>query len=90
MAGSFGEILGSSPALQRVLQQVELVAATDANVLVLGESGTGKELIARAIHQRSARSRKPLVKVNCGSIPHELFESEFFGHVERLVHRSHP
>ena len=81
-SGSFGEILGRSPALERVLHQVELVAATDANVLVLGESGTGKELIARAIHQRSARSRKPLVKVNCGSIPHELFESEFFGHVK--------
>ncbi len=81
-AGSFGEILGRSPALQRVLHQVELVAATDANVLVLGESGTGKELIARAIHQRSSRSRKPLVKVNCGSIPHELFESEFFGHAK--------
>lgn len=79
--GSFGEILGRSPALERVLHQVELVAATNANVLVLGESGSGKELIARAIHQRSTRSRKPLVKVNCGSIPHELFESEFFGHV---------
>jgi transcriptional regulator with GAF, ATPase, and Fis domain len=79
--GAFGEILGRSPALQRVLRQVELVAVTDANVLVLGESGTGKELIARAIHQRSARSAKPLVKVNCGSIPRELFESEFFGHV---------
>ena len=58
-----------------------MVAATEANVLVLGESGTGKELIARAIHQRSARAHKSLVKVNCGSIPHELFESEFFGHV---------
>lgn len=81
-SGSFGEILGRSPALERVLHQVELVAATDANVLVLGESGTGKELIARAIHQRSTRSRQPLVKVNCGSIPHELFESEFFGHVK--------
>jgi transcriptional regulator with GAF, ATPase, and Fis domain len=80
-SGAFGEILGSSPALERVLHQVEMVAATDANVLVLGESGTGKELIARAIHQRSARFRKPLVKVNCGSIPRELFESEFFGHV---------
>ena len=80
-SGAFGEILGRSPALERVLHQVELVAATDANVLILGESGTGKELIARAIHQRSARSRKALVKVNCGSIPHELFESEFFGHV---------
>ncbi len=80
-AGSFGDILGRSPALERVLNQVKMVAATDANVLVLGESGTGKELIARAIHQRSARSHKALVKVNCGSIPHELFESEFFGHV---------
>ncbi len=80
-SGSFGEILGRSPALERLLHQVEMVAATDANVLVLGESGTGKELVARAIHQRSARSRKPLVKVNCGSIPRELFESEFFGHV---------
>ena len=79
--GSFGEILGRSPALERVLHQVEMVAATEANVLVLGESGTGKELIARAIHQRSRRSQKPMVKVNCGSIPHELFESEFFGHV---------
>ena len=79
--GSFGEILGRSPALERVLHQVEMVAATGANVLVLGESGTGKELIARAIHQRSARAHKPLVKVNCGSIPRELFESEFFGHV---------
>ncbi|MFN7937650.1 MAG: sigma 54-interacting transcriptional regulator [Bryobacteraceae bacterium] len=79
--GAFGEILGRSPALERVLHQVELVASTDANVLILGESGSGKELIARAIHQRSARARKPLVKVNCGSIPHELFESEFFGHV---------
>ena len=80
-AGSFGDILGRSPALLRVLQQVELVAATEANVLVLGESGTGKELIARAIHQRSPRARGPLVKVNCGSVPRELFESEFFGHV---------
>lgn len=79
--GLFGEILGRSPALERLLHQVAMVAATDASVLVLGESGTGKELIARAIHQRSTRARKPLVKVNCGSIPHELFESEFFGHV---------
>lgn len=79
--GSFSEILGSSPALNRVLRQVELVAPTDANVLILGESGTGKELVARAIHQRSSRSRRPLVKVNCSSIPQELFESEFFGHV---------
>lgn len=79
-AGAFGEILGRSAALDRALRQVELVAATDANVLVLGESGSGKELIARAIHHRSPRARRPLVKVNCGSIPRELFESEFFGH----------
>ena len=79
--GAFGDILGRSVALQRVLRQVEMVAPTDASVLVLGESGTGKELIARAIHQRSPRAHKPLVRVNCGSIPRELFESEFFGHV---------
>lgn len=79
--GAFGEILGRSPALERVMRQVEVVAATEANVLVLGESGVGKELVARAIHQRSSRAKRPLVKVNCGSIPHELFESEFFGHV---------
>ena len=79
--GAFGDIIGQSPALDRVMRQVQIVAGTDANVLVLGESGTGKELIARAIHQASPRARKALVKVNCGSIPRELFESEFFGHV---------
>jgi transcriptional regulator with GAF, ATPase, and Fis domain len=63
------------------LRDVDTVAATDTSVLILGESGTGKELVARAIHQRSPRAGKPLVKVNCGSIPRELFESEFFGHV---------
>ena len=77
--GSFGEILGSTEPLQRILRQIELVAPTDANVLIQGESGSGKELVARALHDRSGRSRKPLVKVNCGSIPRELFESEFFG-----------
>jgi transcriptional regulator with GAF, ATPase, and Fis domain len=79
--GAFGAILGRGPALERVLHQVAMVAPTSANVLILGESGTGKELVARAIHQRSQRAGKPLVKVNCGSIPRELFESEFFGHV---------
>ena len=77
---SFSEIVGKSGALRQVLQQVETVAPTDSTVLILGETGTGKELIARAIHQRSRRRDKPLVQVNCTSIPKELFESEFFGH----------
>ena len=63
-----------------MLTQVELVAPADTNVLVYGESGTGKELVARAIHERSRRRHRPLVSVNCASIPRELFESEFFGH----------
>jgi transcriptional regulator with GAF, ATPase, and Fis domain len=74
-------IVGESEALQRVLRQVDLVAATQANVLIQGESGTGKELVARAIHQRSPRATRSLVKVSCASIPKDLFESEFFGHV---------
>jgi transcriptional regulator with GAF, ATPase, and Fis domain len=78
----YHDIVGQSPALARILQQVELVAPTDAAVLIMGESGTGKELIARAIHERSQRKARPLVKVNCASIPRELFESEFFGHVK--------
>lgn len=77
---AFGAIVGSSPALTTVLEQIALVAPTDANVMILGASGTGKELIARAIHARSQRAAKPLVKVNCAAIPRELFESEFFGH----------
>ncbi|MEP7341621.1 MAG: sigma 54-interacting transcriptional regulator [Acidobacteriota bacterium] len=77
----FGDIVGDSPSLHKVLDQITLVAQSQANVLVLGESGTGKELIARAIHERSQRAAGPLVKVNCASIPHDLFESEFFGHV---------
>ena len=79
---AFGEIIGSSDALQRVLRQIELVAPTDAAMLIQGETGTGKELIARAVHDRSSRRNRPLVKVNCGSIPRDLFESEFFGHVK--------
>ena len=78
----FAEIVGNSAALGQVLQQVDTVAPSDATVLILGETGTGKELIARAVHQRSRRRNKPLVRVNCGSIPKELFESEFFGHVK--------
>ncbi|MBX3277900.1 MAG: sigma 54-interacting transcriptional regulator [Acidobacteria bacterium] len=78
---SFGDIVGESAAFKKVLEQIALVAQSEANVLILGESGTGKELIARAIHERSQRAAGPLVKVNCASIPRELFESEFFGHV---------
>jgi DNA-binding NtrC family response regulator len=79
---SFSEMVGKSTALRRVLREVDLVAPSDASVLILGETGTGKELIAGAIHQRSRRSDKPLVRVNCTSIPKELFESEFFGHAK--------
>ena len=78
---NFGDIIGHSPALQKVLAQIGTVAPTDANVIILGESGTGKELVARAIHDLSARKDHSLVRVNCASIPKELFESEFFGHV---------
>lgn len=78
----FGEIVGESTALQRMLVQIEAVASTPANVLIFGESGTGKELTARAIHSRSERAQSALIKVNCASIPKELFESEFFGHVK--------
>ena len=81
-AGAFGEIVGSSSALAEALQTVEAVAQTEATVLIHGESGVGKELFARAIHDRSRRATKPLVKVNCASVPKELFESEFFGHVK--------
>ena len=82
VAHAFGDIVGESSALRKVLAQVELVAPADTSVLILGESGTGKELVARAIHERSGRSDRPMIRVNCGSIPRELFESEFFGHVE--------
>ncbi|MDX2176199.1 MAG: sigma 54-interacting transcriptional regulator [Candidatus Sumerlaeia bacterium] len=79
---AFGKILGNSPGLRRALQQIEMVAPTDATVLILGESGSGKELIASEIHGRSSRADRSFVKVNCASIPRELFESEFFGHVK--------
>lgn len=75
--------------LRRTLEQVEAVAQTNANVLILGESGVGKEMIARAIHTNSPRVDRPLVKVNCASIPKELFESEFFGHVQRAFTGAH-
>ncbi|WP_419812353.1 sigma-54 interaction domain-containing protein [Bacterioplanoides sp.] len=76
------QIIGKSPAIQQVLQQIELVAPTDATVLIQGESGTGKELIARALHDISPRNGRPLIRVNCAAIPEDLFESEFFGHVK--------
>jgi PAS domain S-box-containing protein len=78
---NYGEIIGESQALKHTLCQIEAVAKTQASVLILGESGVGKEMVARAIHANSQRSDKPLVKVNCASIPKNLFESEFFGHV---------
>jgi transcriptional regulator with GAF, ATPase, and Fis domain len=74
------EILGESPPIRRLLGEIELVAATDSTVLILGETGTGKELVARAIHERSARRERPLVTVNCAALPRDLVESELFGH----------
>ncbi|MBI1842452.1 MAG: sigma 54-interacting transcriptional regulator, partial [Verrucomicrobia bacterium] len=81
LRGNYPAILGDSAALKKVLAQIEMVAPTNASVLVLGESGSGKELVARAIHDRSPRKDSALVRVNCASVPRELFESEFFGHV---------
>ncbi len=89
VAMNFGRIIGRSKALKSMLAQVEAVARTPASVLILGESGVGKELVARAIHARSDRSEAPLVKVNCASIPKELFESEFFGHVKGAFTGAH-
>ncbi len=79
---AFGDIVGESAALRTVLQQIEIVAPTEASVLILGETGTGKELLARAIHEHSLRRERPLITVNCSAVPRELFESEFFGHVK--------
>jgi formate hydrogenlyase transcriptional activator len=73
-------IVGQAPALRRMLEQVAQVAPTDSTVLIQGETGTGKELVARAIHETSARRERPLVTVNCAAIPRELVESELFGH----------
>jgi hypothetical protein len=77
---SLDEIVGESPALKKVMQQVNLVARTDSTVLILGETGTGKELIARAIHARSRRSARPFIRVNCTAIPASLIATELFGH----------
>ncbi|HLP37210.1 sigma 54-interacting transcriptional regulator [Lacibacter sp.] len=77
---NFEDIVSTSKKFHKVLQQIEQVASTDATVLILGESGTGKELIARAIHNISNRNKRPLVKVNCATLPANLIESELFGH----------
>jgi len=79
---NFGEIVGNSEALLGVLRQVDQVAPADSTALITGETGTGKELVARAIHDRSSRRKRPLVKVNCGAISAGLVESELFGHVK--------
>lgn len=76
------EILGTSAGTMRIIRQIDVVAPTDANVLITGESGTGKELVAVAIHQASSRKDRPLISVNCAAVPRELFESEFFGHIK--------
>jgi transcriptional regulator with GAF, ATPase, and Fis domain len=78
---AFGEIIGQSRVCRQLIQQIAIIASTEATVLISGETGTGKELIARELHRRSRRKDKPLVQVNCACIPTELYESEFFGHV---------
>lgn len=78
---NYRDIVGQSEPILKIVQQIDVVGPTDANVLIHGESGTGKELIARAIHQASKRRDQPLIRVNCAAIPAELFESEFFGHL---------
>lgn len=75
-------LIGKSPVWTKILQQIELVASSEATVLLTGESGTGKEMVARALHEASPRKNAPLVKVNCAAISNELFESEFFGHIK--------
>ncbi|HOP15574.1 MAG TPA: sigma-54 dependent transcriptional regulator, partial [Gammaproteobacteria bacterium] len=77
-----GELIGKSPAMQEIRRLIDKLARNQAPVFVSGESGTGKELAARAIHSRSPRADKPFVAVNCGAIPQELMESEFFGHIK--------
>lgn len=79
---SHGSIIGESDCVEQIVSKIDLVAPTNANVLILGESGTGKELVAHEIHSRSDREDKPLIRVNCAGIPASLFESELFGHVK--------
>lgn len=89
VAMNFGRIIGKSASLRQMLMQIEAVANTRATVLILGESGVGKELVARDIHGRSDRADSALVKVNCASVPKDLFESEFFGHVKGAFTGAH-
>ena len=79
---SYYDLVGSSKAMQDLYELIDSIAESDANVLVIGETGTGKELIANAVHERSLRRKKPLVKVNCSALPKELIESELFGHTK--------
>lgn len=79
---SFGDMIGSSPAMQKLYDQLERVAVSDAGVLITGESGTGKELVSRSIHAHSRRAEKPFVAINCAALSESLLESELFGHVK--------
>ncbi|MDD2852937.1 MAG: sigma-54 dependent transcriptional regulator, partial [Desulfuromonadaceae bacterium] len=78
----FSNIIGSSPAMNRVFERMSRIVKTDSSVLITGESGTGKELVSRALHFNGARTERPFVAVNCGAIPESLLESELFGHVK--------
>lgn len=80
--GTLGDIIGEHHSMAELLRQIEMVAPTDATVLIQGESGTGKELVARELHRQSRRGDRPLIRVNCASVPRELYESEFFGHAK--------
>lgn len=82
LRSSMAKLIGNSPALTQIKQQIHDVACTNASVLITGESGTGKELVAKTIHAQSQRRHAALIKVNCAAIPRDLFESEFFGHVK--------
>src|ERR1044071_9693607 len=77
---SFGQLIGSSPAMERVYSLIEKVGQTDVSVMITGESGTGKEVVAKEIHARSRVSDGPFVAVNCAAVPDDLIESELFGH----------